>query len=210
MLVREDRASYGEIWKNIIHGDYEYLIDVHYLLKNLRTLAPSNGIVQQKMDIRGNYKLLQDAVEAKDALRKFMSDLAASWSDKTRPKVEINSLSRICEKAARCYDGDFSRLLDIVRGYIVFSDGAAMLDGIRSILGRSDNDDIEILRVRNRMHPDKPDEDGGGYRNIIMNIRLRGYEHICELQITMRAVNQMRIRNANEQRYRMFRNQRAV
>lgn len=24
VLVREDRASYGEIWKNIIHGDYDH------------------------------------------------------------------------------------------------------------------------------------------------------------------------------------------
>merc|ERR1711964_102921 len=102
--------------------------------------------------------------------------MASSWSDKTRPKVELKSLDRICEKAARCYNGDFSRLLDIVRGYIAFSDGEAMLNGIRSILARSDTDDITILRVRNRMHPDKHEEDGGGYRNIIMNIRIRGYE----------------------------------
>jgi hypothetical protein len=64
----------------------------------------------------------------------------------------LKSVRRAVAKAARCYRGDASRLLDICRARIVYGGAAGLLRGLEAIRaagGGSGADGVRVVRVRN-------------------------------------------------------------
>ena len=80
---------------------------------------------------------------------------------------------------AKCksdYNNDFTRLVDVVRSSAVFHSIKRFAKGVRAI--RQD-DRIEILRVKDRVTEPLP----SGYRDVLINLKLKDHPMIMELQI---------------------------
>ena len=85
---------------------------------------------------------------------------------------------------------DVSRLVDICRQSIVFDS----VGGIVECLGLIEQDeDVKILRIKNRFGPAYNSADSAGYRDVAMNIHVITPEsralglntHVCELQLLL-------------------------
>ena len=89
--------------------------------------------------------------------------------------------SRCAEKAKAKYKGEVSRVLDVVRGSIVAETELELLE-LYEKLRRG----LDIVRVKNRF--DKPGITG--YKDLLLTIAvpIGDAEHLCELQLHLRAV----------------------
>ena len=73
-------------------------------------------------------------------------------------------------------DGDHRRVVDIVRDTGMFSNMRGLARAIQVLLDATC--ELEIVRCKDRLN------DGGnsyGYRDILMNVRLRGNQHVGEV-----------------------------
>jgi len=99
---------------------------------------------------------------------------------------------RVLEKLLRCYGNDPSRLLDYCRQGLVFETPADLLRCLEAI---ETDEELEVVRIRNRMDPAADPACTGGFRNVLVNLRITsdwtrrlGVDlHVCELQLTLRA-----------------------
>lgn len=105
----------------------------------------------------------------------------------------LKSAHRAIEKVIRAYGQDVSRLLDVCRQAIVFE----TLRDLAACLGTiADDDDVVVLRVKNRYDPAYDAEASWGYRDVNINLRFRSptalmlgvSSHVCELQLMLRGV----------------------
>lgn len=92
----------------------------------------------------------------------------------------LKKLNRVCQKAAEKYEGNYSRVLDILRATIVCTTPAEIRAVLRALpaLGA-------LCRGKNRLHPCFDAQAQGGYRDILLNLRVLETGHICELQVSL-------------------------
>ena len=79
-------------------------------------------------------------------------------------------------KSKADYNGDHTRLVDVVRASAVFHSIRRFARGVHAI--RQD-DRIEIFRVKDRVTEPLPN----GYRDVLINLKLKEYPMIMELQL---------------------------
>jgi hypothetical protein len=92
---------------------------------------------------------------------------------------------------------DPSRLLDVCRQTIVFD---RLEDLVASLQVISTDEDVQILRVKNRMDPGYDAQDSG-YRDVAMNLRLGSTDavclgvdtHVCELQLLLLSTAMLKV-----------------
>ncbi len=93
---------------------------------------------------------------------------------------------------------DVSRLIDICRQSIVFQD----LSGIACCLAAIHKDDeIRVMRVKNRMDTSYDSSCSAGYRDVALNLRIVNNEtkdlgvetHVCEVQLIHRAFAERKV-----------------
>ena len=93
---------------------------------------------------------------------------------------------------------DASRLLDMCRQSIVFSDPAGIAACLRVI---ADDPAAEILRVKNRLSLRHDSTQSAGYRDVAINLRLSTDEtrrlglagHVCEVQLLLRPFADLKV-----------------
>ena len=115
-------------------------------------------------------------------------------------RVGLKSMLRAKEKAENEYGGEFSRLVDIVRGACNFKTEDALVDFYEAL----DADPvIDILRVKNRFNP----PNFNGYRDLLTNIGVQVGEvsFICELQIHLTSIKESDILHKSHHAYEYFR-----
>ena len=103
----------------------------------------------------------------------------------------IKSVDRAVQKLARVYQSQACMLLDVVRDCIVVDTIAQMHQIMRDI---SEDKDIRVLRVQNRMSKEYDPRDSCGYRDVMVNLcintplthQLGLSRHVCELQIILK------------------------
>ena len=117
-------------------------------------------------------------------------------------------------KAWRCYAGDASRLLDLVRGSIT----CRTVRGITDCLARIQADpSVFVLNVKNRFDPGYDGNTTAGYRNLALllviadaeTVRLGVHDHVCELQLGLSQINELKT-TSGHRNYRKWRDMRAV
>jgi len=92
---------------------------------------------------------------------------------------------RAKDKADQEYDGDVSKLLDIVRATLVYKDCAGVLAALDAIQA---NKSIQIARAKNKM--DANGRGALGYGDVTLNLQIN--DHICELQLQVEAMAQIK------------------
>jgi len=128
-------------------------------------------------------------------------------------------MGRAVEKVWRCYGGDVSRLVDLVRSSAVFDSVEDMRACLQRIAG---SDAVQLLRIKNRFDLGYDSKLSGGYRDVSMNLALAGAgapppgevaeedagAHVCELQLQLRDFYKLKKADGHK-RYVEFRNLRA-
>ena len=85
---------------------------------------------------------------------------------------------------------DVSLLVDICRQCIVFRDGQDLVRCLRAI---GDDSEAVLVRIKNRLDPSYNTKASGGYRDVLVNLRIESAEtrllcvagHVCEVQLLL-------------------------
>ena len=120
----------------------------------------------------------------------------------------VKDPARAADKAAACYGGDASALLDVCRCRLVF-DSAAGLGACLALTARSSH--VRVVRVRSTLRPGRA-AGRGGFRAVVLNVLLLADaardlgldRHVCEVQLVLRATADA-LRAADHGRYRELR-----
>jgi ppGpp synthetase/RelA/SpoT-type nucleotidyltranferase len=128
------------------------------------------------------------------------------------PMGGLKSVDRSIEKLTRSYQGHVPSLLDIVRQCVVFENLQDMLRMCRILEG---DGDVQVVRVKNRMAENYNARISAGYRDILVNLRLKSDHvrklgldlHVCELQLILKQF-MMHKSLEGHRRYVEFRNKR--
>jgi hypothetical protein len=95
---------------------------------------------------------------------------------------------------------DVSKLIDICRQSIAF---VSVLDLATCLTAISDDDDVSIVRIKNRLDPDYDSSLSAGYRDVCVNLRFSsdlteslGLElHVCEVQLVLLPYAKLKVRS---------------
>eukprot|EP00961_Rhodomonas_salina_P278405 3761757-Rhodomonas_salina.2 len=145
----------------------------------------------------------------------FVKWAEARGSKELRAKVKwgaIKSPERAIEKAVRTYHSDVSYLVDIVRQSIVFASVQDLMSALEDI---SADEEVRIVRVKNRMDPSYDSWSSAGYRDVSINLRISTAEtrrlgvenHVMEIQLVLHEFASLR-HDAGHARYVTWRNER--
>lgn len=107
--------------------------------------------------------LVQRAAPAKDVFDAMMVELTQQVQGAWYLPGPLKSPARVAQKAALDYDGDLSRVLDVVRSTIVAPSVDAVRDTVRRIQGQ-----VDVVRLKDRIENPAP----GGMRDVLMNVQL--------------------------------------
>jgi len=164
--------------------------------------------VQAIGDLAGLY---EEAVATRMPARDILERLSAKAEVKLKAKVklhEMGSLKRMSRASEKIVlsppdgKGGAEKICDIVRDMFeaeTMADVAKVLDLLREC------EDIEILRFKNRFV-----HDSGGWRDAMINYRLKGSRHVCEAQISHRKMIIQRKGMGGHEDYACERNAREV
>ncbi|EKX32423.1 hypothetical protein GUITHDRAFT_121390 [Guillardia theta CCMP2712] len=139
-----------------------------------------------------------------------------SREEKLRRRVKfatVKSVDRAMEKASRSYTGDVSRLTDIVRQCIVFTSLKDLVSCFDEVIK---DDELLVLRVKNRFDDSYDANFSAGYRDLCINVLLRSElaaswglsGHVCELQLTLEEFKEWSWEGEGHKRYVKYRNKR--
>jgi len=125
----------------------------------------------------------------------------------------IKRSSRAVEKLARVYNGDVSRLGDIVRFSLFFDTFTDLTQALGCIVT---DFDVKVERVKSRMSLKHDGDATAGYRDVMLNLRvctkgtaMLGCDtHLCELQLVLKSFGELKTAQGH-QRYIMYRDLRA-
>ena len=98
---------------------------------------------------------------------------------------KLKSETRVMEKVMEKYEGDYSKLCDLARMEFRCRDVAAM----EAVLDRiAEDSDVEILLIKDRLRETFDARITNGYRDVLINVRHAANGHICEIQITLKSL----------------------
>ena len=95
--------------------------------------------------------------------------------------VPLKRRERIFAKVKREYGGEYVRVVGVVRASAVFQNAA---DLARLITILSDDGTAEVVRVKYRFSTPV----SGGYRDVLLNVRVGDLQHVGGLQMHIRSI----------------------
>ena len=126
--------------------------------------------------------LIAEAEAANDAMHAAMRVLVEGVNGHY-DRGPLKKKPRILEKMYADYDGDPSRVVDIVRASALFSSMTQLALAIEALLG--DGCSLVVVRAKDRFN--KPTS--FGYCDFLLNVRLRDGRHVGELQLHLSAIH---------------------
>eukprot|EP00301_Raphidiophrys_heterophryoidea_P024602 c8046_g1_i1.p1 GENE.c8046_g1_i1~~c8046_g1_i1.p1 ORF type:complete len:846 (+),score=213.76 c8046_g1_i1:42-2579(+) len=146
-------------------------------------------------------ELYREAITTRPLLHTLLDHVRQACATKgVEVQVEMGGLKaveRSMEKAVEEYSGNFSRLLDLVRGSLVCDsvhDASVIVNTLLSTTNtsitfqnsESEIKKVEICRIKNRLDRKfAAFAESGGYRDLLLNLRFNA-SHVCELQIQLK------------------------
>ncbi|EKX36814.1 hypothetical protein GUITHDRAFT_155121 [Guillardia theta CCMP2712] len=175
------------------------LLELPFLRKVKELLKRWGGLVQEKAGDESEIRWVRYEGQETAALH--------GWA-------RLKGFDRSIEKLHRSYKGKVWRLLDVVRQSMVFE---SLEEIVRCLKGICEDQELVILRVKNRFDPDFTSQQSGAYRDVCLNVRLDNEEthrlgvnfHVCELQLSLKDYKSWAMHSNGHQRYVAYRNTRA-
>ncbi|EKX40890.1 hypothetical protein GUITHDRAFT_113149 [Guillardia theta CCMP2712] len=186
------------------------LLELPYLRKVKELLKKWGGLVQEEEE-----KEKEEEEEKEEEGPREVRWVRYEGEDtQHRPGwARLKGFDRAIEKLCRSYRGEVWRLLDVVRQCIVFE---SIEDISRCFQGICEDEELVILRVKNRFDPQFTSQQSGAYRDLCLNVRLDNEEtrrlgvnlHVCELQLSLKDYKAWAMHSQGHRRYVDYRNTR--
>ena len=198
---REDKLKFVLAWTELIKAGSEG--DEARLLETLRTLCQHSALFngKQRTPMQGNTIKTVDELllQAEDIAPKFHSVLlgiveAGGGRYKEGPN---KTRSRAIEKIEKDYNGNPRKLVDVVRASAIFTTFVQLALFVEVLLGEG----CALLVVRAKDRFNYPLD--SGYRDMLLNVKLEGSEHVGELQLHLQSI--IDIKEAAHRTYALMR-----
>ena len=176
-LKREDELEYGKVWDSM---------DTEHLLASSAALARAHAgssSVQQSTSFENADDLLTEAAEAQPIMLESMRKAIAAFPGSHFDAGPLKRRERIVEKVEKEYGGDYARVVDVVRASAVFQNAA----DLARLVGSLSNDgatEVKVVRVKDRFS----NPVSGGYRDMLLNVRVGDLKHVGELQLHIESI----------------------
>jgi len=205
-LMASDRDEYAKAY-----GKMNIAI-CHKIGDMLAEYAPKKGPVQPPLSkgqpttsVAYLMELVRHAKIAAETSLKDLMDTVVSSCGGVAYSPGTKSLERTIQKTKEKYNGNFSRLLDVGRGMVVFQDTSQLYRALKFITRLEKSGLLQVVRAKDRFSP-KWDAIlySGGYRDVLLNLRWSDSGVIVELQLHLQPL--LDIKNATgHENYEMAR-----
>uniref|UniRef100_A0A7S0EEM4 Uncharacterized protein n=1 Tax=Hanusia phi TaxID=3032 RepID=A0A7S0EEM4_9CRYP len=143
---------------------------------------------------------LRSQAEAKSYVKAKHVESVATTKVQWAP---VKKKRRVVEKAIRVHGGDLSRVLDVLRECLVFE---RVEDLSRCLEEISQDDGVEVVRVKNRLSENFDANSTAGYRDVLVNLRVQGFFwKVMEVQLVLKDFDKLKSKEGH-QRYVAYRN----
>jgi hypothetical protein len=147
-------------------------------VRHVRAMTGEAGAKAHALKKSGKKTALRPATPAE-------SDVGLELSQK--------ALDRCCNKVVRSAapgQGRFRDLLDLVRGSLVYDKMRHLVQAVQVI---RESEGVRVVRVKNRFDQDcNTDSASCGYRQVVFNVQLDGFPHVCELTLQLRGLHDIK------------------
>ena len=128
-------------------------------------------------------ELLADAAKAQPIMLGSMRAAVEAFPGSHFKAGPLKSKKRIVEKVEKAYAGKYSKVVDIVRASAVFDDASNLA---RLVASFSDDGatEVKVVRVKDRFS----NPVSGGYRDMLLNVRVGDLKHVGELQLHIESI----------------------
>ena len=183
---QEDANKFAEAWSKLIdagaEGDEARLLETLDALAQASALSSGKQPTPKQADTIGTVdELLEEAEEIAPRFHDFLSDLVEQGGgtykegpNKTRP--------RAIEKIEKDYNGDPRKLVDVVRASAIFTTFVQLTLFVGVLLEKGCR--LIVVRAKDRFN--KPLD--SGYRDMLLNVKLTGSDHVGELQLHLQTI----------------------
>jgi len=143
---------------------------------------------QQTMDIEILY---DNAISVRPEYNRLCEKIATSTGGEFKA-APLKHVFRAIEKTAMRADEsrrfECSNVYDVVRGALVYETMDGVIAGLREVC-----DTFAVLRIKNRFFPVGQAASSGGWRDLVVNMRVKGdrAKHVLEVQIQLKCLLQV-------------------
>ena len=144
---------------------------------------------QQTMDIEILY---DNAISVRPEYNRLCEKIASSTGGEFKA-APLKHVFRAIEKTAMRADKsrrfECSNVYDVVRGALVYESMDGVVAGLREVC-----DTFDVVRIKNRFFPVGQAASSGGWRDLVVNMRVKGdrAKHVLEVQIQLKCLLQVR------------------
>ena len=182
------REVYEVVWNNTIVKTEEEGIDRYRIA--VAKLQPAEDVRRTRQQHTGLLAIYREAARAKPAYDNTMNILAERFRA-GGPRIRLSicptlkKASRIIEKSVlkSTVAGDVSRVKDIVRSMAVVESMEHVAIILELLWQMQAEGRVTVIRIKERF---LQEPSGGGWRDVMINLRVAGHVHICELQVAHR------------------------
>ena len=195
LQVNKARKQFDDAWKSYSLVTRERMLNdcdtmERRVLESCQIWGCSGPPRQPLRDPKSIEELYESAKNEEIALLDAMQKLVETAGGKIH-RAPLKGEERVKEKTQQDYDGDYSRVLDVVRATGVWTkpDGikfASITANIASAAG--DDGNLRVVRCKNRFGDPPP----SGYRDVMLNVQLREGKHIGELQLQLKELSEVK------------------
>ena len=161
-------------------------MDTGHLLASSAALArvhAGSSSVQQSTSFENADDLLAEAAEAQPVMLESMRAVVEAFPGSHFKEGPLKGRERIVEKVENEYGGNYSKVVDVVRASAVF-DNAADLARLVASLSDDGATEVKVVRVKDRFS----NPVSGGYRDMLLNVRVGDLQHVGELQLHIESI----------------------
>ena len=142
----------------------------------LRQTLSSSAVAHGCESLEGLFDLMAKAQQALPAMQQLCECVRACGGEQTELKLgKLKGIPRCLQKVQEDYEGDYTRLLDIVRATLIFDTLPNLLRGLRWLLGEdgaaargSWHPRFEARKAKDRLSLAWDAELSGGYRDVVV------------------------------------------
>ena len=159
----------------VFDGNNTYSAIVKRGVKNVPVLEIPRPYQKDITTVEGLYEMNR---KAQDEFNTLMIELQKELDGELKVRPTLKGEARVREKAVNQFDGDFSRVIDVLAATLIFDSEAEILNAVEKLKLRDD-----VVWIGDRWN--KPMD--GGYRDFSINIRMSNGA-IAELQLHHRGI----------------------
>ncbi|MBQ6001646.1 MAG: hypothetical protein IJL18_02195 [Synergistaceae bacterium] len=159
----------------VFDGNNTYSAIIKRGVKNIPVVEVPRPYQKDVTTLEGLYEMNR---EAQDEFNALMLALQQELGGELKVRPSLKGEARIREKAKNQFDGDYSLVIDVLAGTLIFESEAEILNAVEKLKARDD-----VVWIGDRWN--KPMD--GGYRDFSINIRMSNGA-IVELQIHHRGI----------------------